>query len=103
MKVWQEEVFGPILPVVTFDIEEEAIRLANDTKYGLGSYIFTQDKQLAIRVASQIEAGMVGINNAYFGHPGSPFGGCKLSGLGRDHGIFGFQDLTWPKVIAFEK
>lgn len=103
MAVWQEEVFGPILPIITFETEEEAIKLANDTKYGLGSYIFTEDKTLATRVASQIEAGMVQINNAYYGQPTSPFGGQKLSGMGRDHGIFGFHDLTQIKVVAFEK
>jgi len=103
MKVWKEEVFGPILPIVTFETEEEAITLANDTKYGLGSYVFTEDKTLAARVASQIEAGMVGINNAYYGQPCSPFGGQKLSGMGRDHGAFGLHDLTQLKVVAFEK
>lgn len=103
MKVWQEEVFGPLLPIVTFQTEVEAIKLANDTKYGLSSYIFTEDKELAARVATQIEAGMVGINNAYYGQPCSPFGGQKLSGLGRDHGVFGFHDLTQLKLVAFEK
>jgi len=103
MKVWQEEVFGPILPIVTFETVEEAINLANDTKYGLGSYIFTKDKNLAVKVASQIEAGMVGVNNAYYGQPCSPFGGQKHSGMGRDHGVFGFHDLTQLKVVAFEK
>jgi succinate-semialdehyde dehydrogenase/glutarate-semialdehyde dehydrogenase len=103
MLVWQEEVFGPVLPVVAFNTEEEAVTLANDTQYGLGSYIFTEDKQLAARVASKIEAGMVGINNAYYGQPCSPFGGQKLSGMGRDHGVFGFHDLTKIKVVAFEK
>ncbi len=103
MKVWREEVFGPVLPIVTFGTEAEAIKLANDTLYGLGSYIFTEDMDLATRVSHQIEAGMVGINNAYYGQPGSPFGGQKLSGMGRDHGIFGFHDLTQTKVIAFEK
>jgi succinate-semialdehyde dehydrogenase/glutarate-semialdehyde dehydrogenase len=103
MRVWQEEVFGPVLPIVTFDNEEEAIKLANDSKYGLGSYLFTEDKELVRRVVMRIEAGMVGINNAYYGHPCSPFGGQKLSGLGRDHGMFGFHDLTQIKVVAFEK
>ncbi|MFA5827858.1 MAG: aldehyde dehydrogenase family protein [Candidatus Shapirobacteria bacterium] len=103
MKIWHEEVFGPILPVVPFQTEEEAVKLANDTKYGLGSYIFTEDKELAKKIASQIEAGMVGINNAYYGQPGSPFGGQKLSGMGRSHGTFGFHDLTQIKVVAFEK
>lgn len=103
MRVWQEEVFGPILPIITFETEEEAVKLANDTKYGLGSFIFTKDKTLAMRMASRIDAGMVEINNAYYGQPCSPFGGRKCSGMGSDHGIFGFHDLTQRKVVAFEK
>ncbi len=103
MRVWQEEVFGPVLPIVSFETEEEAVNLANDTKYGLSSYIFTEDTVLAKRVASQIDAGMVGINNAYYGQPCSPFGGRKCSGMGSDHGIYGFHDLTQRKVVAFEK
>jgi succinate-semialdehyde dehydrogenase/glutarate-semialdehyde dehydrogenase len=103
MKVWQEEVFGPILPIVTFETDDQAIKLANDTKYGLGSYVFTEDKEKAKFFANQIEAGMVGINSAYYGQPTSPFGGIKESGLGRDHGRFGFHDLTQLKVVATEK
>lgn len=103
MRVWQEEVFGPVLPVVSFDTQEQAIELANDTKYGLGAYVFTEDKEKAERVASKIESGMVSINNASYLQPRSPFGGYKESGIGREHGRFGFEELIQVKVVAMEK
>jgi acyl-CoA reductase-like NAD-dependent aldehyde dehydrogenase len=103
MKVWNEEVFGPVLPIATFDTEEKAIRMANDTKYGLGGYVFTEDKEKAERVALEINTGMVQMNNAGYVKPTSPFGGCKASGMGREHGKFGFQELTQVKLISIEK
>jgi succinate-semialdehyde dehydrogenase/glutarate-semialdehyde dehydrogenase len=103
MKVWQEEVFGPVLPVVSFETEEEAIELANDTSYGLGSYIFTKDETRMERVASQIQAGMVSQNNLTYFKPSNPFGGYKSSGLGREHGKYGFHDVTQVKVVVTEK
>lgn len=103
MKVWNEEVFGPVLPIVTFKTDEEAINLANDTKYGLGSYVFTEDKKKANKIAQELKAGMVQTNNAGYLQPCSPFGGYKESGIGREHGKFGFYDLTQVKVIAEEK
>jgi acyl-CoA reductase-like NAD-dependent aldehyde dehydrogenase len=103
MKVWTEEVFGPVLPIITFETEEEAVKLANDTIYGLGGYIFTEDKEIAKRVASKIKTGMVSINNALYLQPTSPFGGCKESGLGREHGKYGLHDLCQIKVISIEK
>lgn len=101
MKVWQEEVFGPVLPIVSFKTEKQAIALANDTKYGLGAYIFTENKEKALRVASQVDAGTIGINNASYLQPCSPFGGYKDSGIGREHGKFGFAELTQIKVVAY--
>lgn len=103
MRIWQEEVFGPVLPVVAFDNDDKAIRMANETKYGLGSYIYTTDKKKALKIASQIDAGMVSINSASYIQPCSPFGGYKDSGLGREHGKFGFAELTQLKVVAMEK
>lgn len=103
MRVWQEEVFGPVLPIVTFKTEEEAVELANDTKYGLGSYIFTKDKERALRVASKIDAGMVNVNNVYYLMPCNPFGGYKESGLGREHGKYGLRELSQIKIISTEK
>lgn len=103
MRVWQEEVFGPVLPVVSFNSDQEAISLANDTKYGLGSYVYTKDKIKALRVALEIEAGMVSVNSAGYIKACSPFGGYKDSGIGREHGKFGFAELTQVKVVASEK
>lgn len=103
MRVWQEEVFGPVLPVVSFETDKEAVELANDTKYGLGSYLYTKDKKKATAIASQIEAGMVSINTVSYVDPWSPFGGYKNSGIGREHGKFGFAELTQVKVVAIEK
>lgn len=103
MRIWQEEVFGPVLPIVAFENDEEAIKVANDTRYGLGSYVYTQDKKKALEVASQIEAGMVSINRASYINACSPFGGYKDSGIGREHGKFGFIELTQVKVVAIEK
>lgn len=103
MRVWQEEVFGPVLPIVSFDTEAEAVQMANDTQYGLGSYIYTSDKEKASRVASRIDAGMVSVNSASYINACSPFGGYKSSGMGREHGRFGFSELTQVKVVAREK
>lgn len=100
MRIWQEETFGPVLPIVTFKTEEEAIALANDTIYGLSSMIFTADPVRAKRVAAQIDAGCVDINFASHWRTCNPFGGYKASGVGREHGKFGFQELTQVKVIA---
>ncbi len=103
MQVWQEEVFGPVLPVVSFETEEEAIALANDTMYGLGGYVFTQDKAKFERVALQINTGMVSQNNLGYCKESNPFGGYKKSGMGREHGKFGFHDVTQIKIVAIEK
>lgn len=103
MRVWQEEVFGPVLSVISFETEEEAINLANDTKYGLGAYLFTEDKEKAKRVSLKIQSGNISINKASYLQPCSPFGGYKESGLGREHGRFGFEELTQVKVVAMEK
>lgn len=103
MKVWKEEVFGPVLPVVTFDTEEKAIRMANDTEYGLGAYIFTEDKKRYQRVAKQIQAGNIAHNTAWYFSPKTPFGGYKKSGNGRSQGTIGFHEVSQIKVIAEEK
>jgi len=100
MRVWQEEVFGPVLAVMTFSKEEEAVRLANDTVYGLGAEIYSKDAQRAKRIASQIDAGNININNGNHWIPCSPFGGYKSSGMGREHGRWGFQELCQIKNIA---
>jgi len=103
MQVWSEEVFGSILPIVTFETEEEAVQLGNDTRYGLGGYVFTQDKKRFLRVASRVHTGMIQLNNTSYVQPPTPFGGCKASGIGREHGKYGFHELSNIKVIAREK
>lgn len=102
MRVWNEEIFGPVLSVIAFETEEEAIRLANDSKYGLGAIVFTKDGNRAERVASKIDAGTIEINAGNHWMPCNPFGGYKLSGIGREHGTQGFRELCQIKVISKE-
>lgn len=103
MRVWQEETFGPVLPIAKFDTEEKAIRMANHTDYGLGAYIYTRDAARAERAANQIESGMISVNGVDYVRPQNPFGGYKNSGLGREHGHWGFEDVTQIKVISRKK
>jgi acyl-CoA reductase-like NAD-dependent aldehyde dehydrogenase len=103
MRIWHEEVFGPVLPVISFETEEEAISLANDTIYGLGAIIFTNDAARAMRVASKIASGTVEINNTTHWLSCNPFGGYKKSGMGREHGIAGFRELCQLKVVSMDK
>jgi succinate-semialdehyde dehydrogenase/glutarate-semialdehyde dehydrogenase len=103
MRVWREETFGPVLPLVRFSTEEEAVALANDTDYGLGAYVYSRDLPRAARVASQLQSGMVSINGADYSRPENPFGGMKKSGIGRAHGRWGFEDVTQAKIVARRK
>lgn len=103
MKVWNEEVFGPVLPIRIFKTEAEAIKLANETVYGLGSYLYAKDKDVIERVSNAIQAGMVSVNGTNYVMPFNPFGGYKASGFGREHGKYGFHELTQVKVIAKNK
>lgn len=103
MKVWREEVFGPVLPIMTFETEDEAIALANDTTYGLGGYVFANSLDQFDRVASALKTGMVSHNDCNYVKPQNPFGGYKHSGLGREHGKYGFYDVTQVKVISRRK
>ncbi len=103
MRVWQEETFGPVLVVVPFKTEEEAVQMANDTKYGLGMLVFTKDKERALRVASRVQAGTVEVNLATHWLYCNPFGGYKESGMGREHGKEGFRELCQIKVLSVEK
>jgi succinate-semialdehyde dehydrogenase/glutarate-semialdehyde dehydrogenase len=95
-----QEIFGPIAPVVTFDTDDEAIRLANDTIHGLASYLYTTDLSRALRVSEALEAGMVGINRGLISDPAAPFGGVKQSGLGREGGHDGMLEFLETKYIA---
>lgn len=95
MLVWREETFGPVLPIRTFRDEEQAIREANDSPYGLSAYVFGRDRRRAERVAERLEAGTVVVNDLLYTHalPETPWGGMKHSGLGRVHGLQGLKDL----------
>jgi acyl-CoA reductase-like NAD-dependent aldehyde dehydrogenase len=97
--VYREEVFGPFVSVTRFKDEAEAIELANDTEYGLGSGLWTDNLQRAHRMADAIEAGMVWVNSYKRVHPGSPFGGVGQSGYGRDLGVECLNEYTEPKSI----
>lgn len=103
MRVWKEEVFGPVVPVVAFKTEEGALELANDSDYGLSSRVITKDIERAKRVASRIEAGTVEINSGDRWLSCNPFGGYKSSGMGRECGIVGFRELCQIKVISMSK
>lgn len=103
MRIWTEEVFGPVLPVVRFSDYNEAIKLANDTPFGLGGYVYTEDLVKAQRAARDIKTGMVSVNGVNYLCPHNPFGGYKKSGLGREFGRFGFDEITEVKVIAMNK
>lgn len=98
MCIAREEVFGPVLVIIPFDTEDEAIEIANDTPYGLAAYIQTSDPERAKRVASRLRAGMVHINGASHRY-GSPFGGYKRSGNGREGGKLGLEDFLEVKTI----
>lgn len=98
MRIAREEVFGPVLAIMPFETEEEAIEIANDTNYGLAAYVQSGDLDRAERVAARLRAGMVHINGAPHRY-GSPFGGYKQSGNGREGGMFGLEDFLEIKTV----
>jgi succinate-semialdehyde dehydrogenase/glutarate-semialdehyde dehydrogenase len=100
--ILSQEVFGPVAPIVVFDTDEEAIAIANDTEYGLISYVFSGDLARAIRTAEALEAGMVAINRGVVSDPAAPFGGVKQSGLGREGGFAGIHEFLETKYIGVE-
>ena len=99
-EILRKEIFGPIAPIVRFQTEDEAVRLANDTEYGLIAYVYTQDLARGLRVSERIEAGMIGLNRGLVSDPAAPFGGVKQSGIGREGGHEGLMDYIEPKYIA---
>ncbi|MCY4366591.1 MAG: aldehyde dehydrogenase [Chloroflexi bacterium] len=100
MKVAQEEIFGPVVCVIPFDTEEEAVAIANDIPYGLGCSIWTRDVARAHRVAGEVEAGIVWINDHHRLHPGIPWGGFKDSGYGREGSFEFINEYTAPKYVC---
>ncbi|MER9619113.1 aldehyde dehydrogenase family protein [Mesorhizobium sp. M0207] len=99
LRISREEIFGPVLPVTPFDSEEDAIRIANDTSYGLASGIQTSDLGRALRLADRIKAGTIWLNCWHKYHPNAPFGGFKMSGYGREQGREAWESYTQYKTI----
>jgi succinate-semialdehyde dehydrogenase / glutarate-semialdehyde dehydrogenase len=102
-RILKEEVFGPVAPIIGFDTEEDGIAAANDTEYGLASYIYTESLDRALRVAEALESGMVGVNRGVISDPAAPFGGVKESGFGREGGYEGIEEYLDTKYIALTK
>jgi succinate-semialdehyde dehydrogenase/glutarate-semialdehyde dehydrogenase len=104
MRIMQEEIFGPVVPIITVDDEDEAIELANDSPFGLGASIWTTDKDRGRRIARRIQSGMVWINDHMYSHGAmqTPWGGVKESGLGRAHSHIGFHECVNAKLIAWD-
>jgi succinate-semialdehyde dehydrogenase / glutarate-semialdehyde dehydrogenase len=100
MTIYREETFGPVAPVVVFDDEEEAVSMANDTVYGLASYLYTRDVSRALRVAEALDFGIIGINDINPTSPSVPFGGIKESGVGREGGHEGIAEYLDTKVCG---
>jgi aldehyde dehydrogenase (NAD+) len=99
MRIAREEIFGPVLSIIPFEGEDEAVRIANDTPYGLAAYVETGDDEKAERVTGKLRAGQVYINGTECAY-GSPFGGYKTSGLGREGGLFGLEDFLEIKAVS---
>lgn len=102
MLVAREETFGPLAPIISFETEEEAVRLANDTEFGLAAYFFTRDSGRTWRVGEALEFGVVGINTGLISYEGAPFGGVKESGLGREGSRHGIDEFTEIKYLCID-
>jgi acyl-CoA reductase-like NAD-dependent aldehyde dehydrogenase len=101
MRIATEEIFGPVVTVTVFDSEDEAVDIANASDYGLLAGVYSRDLATAFRVARRLEVGMVFVNNYFRGVLGTPFGGTKLSGYGREHAVETLAAFTYPKMIRF--
>jgi acyl-CoA reductase-like NAD-dependent aldehyde dehydrogenase len=101
MRIVTDEIFGPVVTVTRFSDEDEAVSITNESEYGLTSAIYTADSTRAFRVARRIDVGMVFINNYFRGSQGTPFGGTKHSGYGREHAIETLREYTYTKIVRF--
>ncbi len=99
MDIFYEETFGPVVPLIEFEKEDEVIQMANDTNFGLASYVFTTDLRRAEKVSTALEYGLVGVNNTQVSQSETPFGGVKHSGLGRENGHYGIEEFLEVKFV----
>ena len=99
MEIVREEIFGPVAALVRFDTEADAVKLANDTPFGLAAYLFSQNLSRAWRVAEKLDAGMVGVNEGIFSTEVAPFGGFKHSGFGREGSKYGIDEYLEIKYV----
>ncbi|MHA7292249.1 NAD-dependent succinate-semialdehyde dehydrogenase [Arthrobacter sp. HLT1-21] len=99
-RILQEEIFGPVAPITTFDTEDEAVRLANDTEYGLVAYVFTRDLNRGLRIGERLDVGMLGLNAGVVSNAAAPFGGVKQSGLGREGGSEGIDEYLYTQYVG---
>jgi succinate-semialdehyde dehydrogenase/glutarate-semialdehyde dehydrogenase len=102
MRVAREEIFGPVMPLVRFDTDDEAIAMANDSEFGLAAYLFSRDAARIWRNAARIESGMVGINCGLISNEVAPFGGVKQSGLGREGSHLGIDEFLEVKYLCWD-
>ncbi len=105
MDIFYNETFGPVIPIITFEDEEQVIKDANDTIFGLASYFFATNIHTINNVSNKLQYGMVGVNNTAISNSATPFGGVKHSGFGRENGTFGVEEYVEVKfvTIASEK
>jgi succinate-semialdehyde dehydrogenase/glutarate-semialdehyde dehydrogenase len=101
-RLLEEEIFGPVAPVVSFNTEDEAVAAANGTPFGLVAYLYTGDLKRALRVVERLETGMVGLNRGVVSNPSAPFGGVKASGIGREGGREGIEEYLETKYVAVD-
>ena len=99
-RVAQEEIFGPVLVILPHDGDDDAVRIANDSVYGLSGSVWSGDRDRAVAVANRIRTGTVGVNGGIWFSPDVPFGGYKQSGVGREMGVLGFEEYLETKSIA---
>lgn len=101
-RVCREEIFGPVAPIITFKDEDDAVRIANATEYGLAAYVFTENYRRVQRMADRIESGLLGLNLGVLSNAAAPFGGVKHSGVGREGGVEGIAEYTATQYVGLE-
>jgi aldehyde dehydrogenase (NAD+) len=103
MTIAQEEIFGPVLVVIPYEDDEDAVRIANDSGYGLSGGVFSGDEARATAIARRVRTGSIGVNGGVWYGADSPYGGYKRSGVGRQNGLEGFEQYLETKAIAWQR